>query len=109
MKCRTCDVEIPGPNGSSFYSSIGVDGMQCEKCAVDEYKAEKLFWNIPIMVNPRGIWSLDSASQMKTPNPAQAKPAQPQYWDWRAVSRQMNRRTHAGRTTDRPLRPTDRT
>src|SRR5690554_6778748 len=28
-----------------------------------------------------------------TPKPAQARPPQPQYWDWRAVSRQMNRRT----------------
>jgi len=28
-----------------------------------------------------------------TPKPAQARPPQPQYWDWRAVSRQINRRT----------------
>jgi hypothetical protein len=27
-----------------------------------------------------------------TSKPAQARPPHPQYWDWRAVSRQMNRR-----------------
>lgn len=62
MKCRTCSVEIPGPNGSSFYGSIGVAGVQCEKCAVAEYKANNQFWNIPLLIKPRGVVSIDNVS-----------------------------------------------
>jgi len=46
---------------------------------------------------------VESVTQTHEPQPVPST-----YWDWRAVSRQINRRTHAGRTTDRPLRPTDR-
>ncbi|MET4160543.1 hypothetical protein ABIE61_000357 [Marinobacterium sp. MBR-111] len=47
---------------------------------------------------------VESATQAHGPQPVPST-----YWDWRAVSRQINRRPHAGRTADRPIRPTDRT
>lgn len=39
MKCRNCNVEIPGPNGSSFYGQIGVTGVKCKPCYLDEIES----------------------------------------------------------------------
>lgn len=62
MKCRTCEVEIPGPNGESFYGSIGVEGVQCEPCAVAEYKEKNPFWNTPFLKIPVGVVDTECAS-----------------------------------------------
>jgi hypothetical protein len=52
MKCRTCKVKIPGQNGSNFFGQVGVNGVQCETCAVDEYKRKNPLWNMPLLKKP---------------------------------------------------------
>lgn len=58
MKCRTCDVEIPGPNGADFYRQVGISGVQCQPCAVTEYKEKTPGWSIPVFIDPAGTFPI---------------------------------------------------
>ena len=49
MKCKSCGVDIPGENGPRFYGTVGCDGVECEKCAVDRYKKESPFGGLPVV------------------------------------------------------------
>jgi len=62
MKCRTCKIEIPGPNGERFYGSVGVEGVQCEPCAIAEYKEKCPFGHIPLLKKNPGVVDIECAS-----------------------------------------------
>lgn len=59
MECRTCGIVIPSK--ATYYRRADKDGVQCEECAVEDYKEASPYWDIKNIKSP-AIVDLDCKS-----------------------------------------------